>query len=733
MLRIMATASLTALFTALTAQAEDVQQPDATIPKITIIADVDAYKTLPGAGTYLSPTDLEVFQDTDINAILEQVPGVFVTEEDGYGLRPNIGIRAAQSERSSKVTYMEDGILMNPAPYAQPSAYYFPRAGRMHSIEVVKGPASTKFGPYTIGGAINMNTVPIPRDSLNKIRLELGEDGGRLAHLQHGQSVGRGVSYVLDAYREEADGFKQLDNGGDTGFEIGSVMGKLRYSLDNQYFEMKLGYTDEVSDETYWGLTDSDFAKTPFRRYAGTQRDEMDNEHRQAVFTHVYDFESGSKLTTQIYKTWFDRNWYKLESVGGKKFDDVMMTDDDERLFNVLNGNRNSTTTCPAEDITDGNDCLYVKANNRLYKAHGIQTKLNFDINNHAVEIGIRAHTDEMKRVQWTDKYYMEDGVMRLYGDPGVPGAAGGGDNRFEEAKALSLYISDEIDFGRLTVTPGLRMEDIKGVRYEGNGDQSPRSAIKAKNSYDDLMGALSVTYQLNDETLLIGGIYEGFSPTGVANEKAETATIFEAGVRWHRGVHNIEAFFHQTNFDNLVVTCTNSAGGTCPIGDTFSSDAAEVFGLELIAGTQFEAGALTVPVSLVYSYTHTEFLNSFDEASEYSQWGEVTAGDAFPYVPENQLAVSIGLISNTWQADARVKYKSEMRTKAGQGHIADPDKIDSHTVVDLALTRDMGDNLQIKLGVRNALDKDYAVSRHPAGLRPGLPRTASLSMRKSF
>jgi len=72
---------------------------------------VDARK-IAGSGTVISNADLEKTIDTDIHKILSAVPGVFFRTEDGYGLRPNISIRGTSLDRSSKITIMEDGVLV---------------------------------------------------------------------------------------------------------------------------------------------------------------------------------------------------------------------------------------------------------------------------------------------------------------------------------------------------------------------------------------------------------------------------------------------------------------------------------------------------------------------------------------------------------------------------------------------------------------------------------------------
>lgn len=81
-----------------------------------IIGDASAAQTLPGSGYVVGDQQLKTEVEADINQVLKTVPGVYVREEEGLGLRPNIGIRGATAERSSNVTLMEDGILIAPAP-----------------------------------------------------------------------------------------------------------------------------------------------------------------------------------------------------------------------------------------------------------------------------------------------------------------------------------------------------------------------------------------------------------------------------------------------------------------------------------------------------------------------------------------------------------------------------------------------------------------------------------------
>ena len=132
------------------------------LDRITVTARTEWENETPGAATYLGVEQLSTFDYANVHRVLSQVGGIYIQEEDGFGLRPNIGMRGTGVARSAKITLMEDGVLAAPAPYSAPAAYYFPTMARMEGVEVRKGSSQIKYSPYTTGGALNLLSARIP-------------------------------------------------------------------------------------------------------------------------------------------------------------------------------------------------------------------------------------------------------------------------------------------------------------------------------------------------------------------------------------------------------------------------------------------------------------------------------------------------------------------------------------------------------------------------------------------
>lgn len=707
-----------------------------------IVGSAESAAQVGGSAHFLDEEALQEFNYADINRILRDVPGVNIQEEDGYGLRPNIGLRGTGVDRSSRIALIEDGVPIAPAPYASPSAYYFPRTGRMAGIEVIKGPGSIVYGPLTTGGSIHMLSTPVPDDFLAFSDVMAGEDGRFQGHAYVGttEEVAPGVDagFLLEAFHDQSDGFKTLAFG-ETGFTIDDFVGRLSLSFDNlfgfrQSFAFKFQSSEEDSNETYLGLTEDDFMSNPFMRYAGSQLDEMNNEHGLAQFTHTIDLTDNLRFLTNVYRTEFQRNWFKLDSVVDPVEGSVSISSilDDPMTYagamDILRG---------ADGFTSADDALFVKANNRSYYAQGIQGTLQFDFAGlgaeHMLEASLRYHEDQMDRFQWVDRFRMDNGTMVLT-TSGVPGTDS---NRVESAEAWAGYIRDEIRFGRWTVTPGLRFESIDLMRENyGNADPN-RTGIAlstTRSSVDVLIPGISGTFDVNDQFMLLAGVHRGFTPAGPgSNSDPEESTNWEAGFRWFGDVGTAAVIGFYSDYENLLGTCTASTGGNCAIGDQFDGGEVEVIGLEASYEAEFDTQVfgLTAPVGINYTWTQTEFQNSFNSA--FGPWGTVSSGDELPYIPEHQVSLSAGLRNDVWRASILTNYVSETRSRAGQGAIPAQERIDGRWVTDATLGLQLRAGAELYGRVDNVFDETYLAARRPAGLRPGLPRTVMVGLRLTF
>jgi Fe(3+) dicitrate transport protein len=694
-----------------------------------------AVESVPGSGHFIGKLELERLASSDIHRVLQQVEGVNVQEEDGLGLRPNIGMRGTGVNRSEKITLLEDGVLIAPAPYAAPAAYYFPTSERMEAVEVRKGSSAISQGPYTTGGVLNLVSTSIPVALGGRGKLVVGSHGTSRAHAILGDSRER-FGWLLEGYRLDSDGFKQLDGGGSTGVGLTDLHGKVRWQGSGdggvyQTLELKVGKTDQLGEETYLGLTEADFARTPLRRYAASQEDFIDSEHDQLQIRYQATPATNLLVTATAYRNGFFRNWHKLQSVDGLGLGAV--------LDSPGGYPEQAALLAGAAENLDGG--LAIRNNRRQYTSEGVEARVFLDVGGsrieHEIEVGLRLHRDEEDRFQEEDLWNMVGGRMELFG-LGVPGSQS---NRISSAEAVALFVSDTVRIGSLTVTPGIRVERIDFEKLDYGKTDPLRIGTQARHSFNEanvVLPGIGLSYQLTESWNVIGGIHRGFSAPGPGQDPevdAEESLNHELGFNFRSTTGEmplgarVVGFFN--DYDNLIGRDSLSTGGEGS-ARTFNGGEVSVLGLEAALdadlGSRFPA-LDSVPVRLGYTWTRAEFGSTFE--TSFSEWSPiVNDGDVLPNIPSQRASLSVGVAGKSWDTFVAASYTGEMRTRSGNGPNQTGEGIESHVVIDLSARLDLSRHLTALLQVRNLFDETYLASRRPAGLRPGLPQTVLVGLK---
>ncbi len=704
---------------------------DIAAPTVSIIGEPEELPRIVGSAHLVDEATLERDENDDVQRVLRTVPGVYVRGEDGFGLRPNIGLRGVDPNRSSKITLMEDGVLLGPAPYAAPAAYYFPMTTRMVGIEVFKGPAAVRYGPNTIGGAINLRTRDIPRESDGGLDLAIGQRGYGKAHGHWGRSW-KHFGMLVEGVRIQSNGFKELDGGGDTGFGKNEGMLKLRANVDPaarvyHQFDAKAGISTERSFETYLGLTDADFEANPYRRYVGSQKGLMRWWRSQAQLSYLLAYGDLVEFQTTAYRHDFSRAWTKFNTFrGGPSIEDVMADSGGQSAIylGILRGE---------EDSTSADEALMIGTNARRYVSQGIQNTLRISPRtkyvDQTIEFGARFHADTIRRDHTQDGYLMVSSTLVPEGTDEEQTTLNRG-----AAYAGALHLHDEIVIvDRFTVSPGARVELIR-TDFTDDLNGSKSSAFNAV-----FVPGVGAHVQATDWLGVLAGVHSGFSPVapGQADDvRPERSINYEGGFRLGGeplAGFTAEAVGFFNDYSNLTGECTFAQGcDDSNIGDQFNAGKVKVAGAEVAAGFErrFKRNGW-IDTDANYTFTWSRFERSFASASP--QFGIVEAGDALPYLPVHVASLKLAGGMKKWGLWGTLAYNGQMRDTPSQGAIPEAQRVDRFVTLDLGGRVWVNERASIYMNMMNVTGAEYMVSRRPFGARPGRPRFASIGFKYDF
>ena len=168
----------------------------------------------------------------------------------------------------------------------------------------------------------------------------------------------------------------------------------------------------------------------------------------------------------------------------------------------------------------------------------------------------------------------------------------------------------DEITWGRLTLSPGLRLEFIENDFYNHvtRRRQEDHQAV--------ILPGVGGYFEIFKGFGALAGIYRGFSPVAPGQNSSvdpEFSINTEFGLRFANELTKLEAIGFYNDYSNLTGNNTFSSGASdADIGTQFNAGEVEIFGLELLAAREVPTELGVNFQGLVsYTYTFGQFLEN--------------------------------------------------------------------------------------------------------------------------
>lgn len=665
------------------------EQTDASIllPGLHVTADwlgpptEDSEKTYTGSRSVIEEEDLQSRGALNLEDALRPVPGLQVLDETGTGVLPNIGVRGLNPLRSERLQMLVDGYPIAIGPYSNVGVSLFPvTLPSLEAVDIVRGGASVHYGPNNVGGVVNFVTKPIPAATSQTLRerVTIAEETGNVFTDTYYRVGGRATDKLdlqFQANVQRGDGFRDHS---DT--EVDNLILDARYYLNDQHeLASQLQYY-RVDAELPGALTPEAYEQD--RTQSQRPYDGYEADMSRATFTWTYTPADNVEFQWRNFVHDADRTFFFGQNLSGT-------------------GNW----------ADPGLDSTHVADSPRLFTVLGTEPRLAIHHGRHDITLGARFVSEDV-----------EFDVNRLELASGDRSVAR---DWHLDTRAMAFYISDTVSFldDRLTVTPGLRYEDVD-MDFRDN-----LSGNTEENSAEELLPGLTVGYQASDDLFVFANSQRSLVPVQIAQATREgdvaneTAWNHELGARLQVTpdlLSSITVF--RIDYEDQI-QFNQSTSRFENLGETRHQ------GVELAnrwnLNSQWELG-------LGYTYLDTEQLTGNNEGNE------------LPNAPTHKISADAVYRYQAWDASLNWVYVSESYSDAANteqetsngsaGELPDYHLVTARVGRDFAVGGDRV--LNLGLAVNNLLDEDYyfrGVDVSPVGRVPQPGRSFILEAQLDF
>lgn len=662
--------------------------------------------------------------------IFARIPGVTVWENEGSGIQINVGVRGLSPNRSWELNTRQNGYDISSDVFGYPEAYYNPPLEAVETIELIRGGSSLQFGPQ-FGGMLN---YVLKRETKKKFSFETQNTVGSYGLMSSFNAIGgkfKKFSYYVYNHSRSADGWRENSD----------------YTVRNSHVFLEYRFTENTKLSAEY--TNMDYK---MQQAGGLTDEQFNNDSRQSFRE----------------RNWFGTPWNVFSINFDTKISDNFTSN--TKLFGLI-GERNSVGFTATPNIEDAinpatNNFANRKIDRDYYKNFGLENRNIYKyklgkINNN-LAFGVRLYKANTQRLQDGRGTTGSDFDLSIEGrfvrdlDFTTENVAVFAENQFK--------VTD-----KFSVTPGVRYEYIQNTgegRFGISGGTDVAFPNKIISRSQPLFG-LGLEYKFRT-TNIYANITQAFRPvlfsdltppavTDVIDPNLKDASGFNADIGF-RGT-----FKNYLNFDFSIfyLSYNNRIGGIrqfvnneptqgtfiyrTNLGETVNKGIEGFANLNITRIFDIEKpyGNLDFFASVSFiDSRYTDFrIFSTPSAPSFTITETNISGNRVENAPRYIHNFGLSWTNNNISATAQYRISGRIFTDANNTTTPSANGVtgilDNYRVFDLSTEYKFLKNYNIRAGINNLFDEEYATRRssgYPGpGILPGEGRTFYISIGAKF
>ena len=398
---------------------------------------------------------------------LDQTPGLLVSEESTPLV--SIGYRGLPPDRVQYTQVLKDGIPITADMYGYPEAYYFPPTQVIDNIEFVRGGAGLLYGPQP-GGALNIVTKkPYAEGPFSLVEENAGGSHGLYSNYTALTGTANDLGYYSYFHTRQSQGFRDHNSQSDVYY--GGT--NLEWTAPTQeQWGLSLDIYNEKHGEP-GGLTRADFDDNPGK--TTRMNDHFELNRYAGALSFDKDLDESKALSWKTFGGYYERLSWRQRGGG----------------FGTLpSGGTASTNDIQEQLFLTGGSEVRVK---NTYDAFGF--------NDHVLTAGaLYYHSTSPKQDKRGTTADAEDGDVRQ--------------KSLRTMNTASLFMENMFKFDRLSLTPGVRLENIwQSIKEKENVDKTT-VPLGDEQVYDFVpLFGLGAQYEVGPKLAVYSNISQSYRP----------------------------------------------------------------------------------------------------------------------------------------------------------------------------------------------------------------------------